>query len=69
MKENPNRVPMSDKPIKIRLTTDLPIAEEHGAVIGAEFAVLRYEGCKTWFMGKAGKECATFEREYEIIKE
>lgn len=71
-------------PVKIRLTTDLPIAKEHGCAKGkvfdAEYQHTRIDeegkevvdlsrGQPVQFTGDAGQLCVAFIREYEIVSQ
>ena len=59
--------------MKIKLTQDLPIDPNCGAVEGAVFEVLAIEdvgrGSMLYFIGVDGQRCGAYSREYEVVEE
>ncbi len=59
--------------MKIRLTTDLPLLNDHGAHKGREFEVVRVDTSKVtgkqrfWFVSDVGEEVAALRGEFEEI--
>lgn len=58
-----------EKPQKIRLTKNLPIGTEHGALAGRVFDVVGTRNGKLFFKGDAGELCAAWSHEYEFVEE